>query len=111
MRAPARPVGPVLQELGARDANQEDRRIHGPLGEVLDQVEERGLGPVNVLEEDDQGPFAGERHEQASGRPEDLLTLRFRRDADRVSEAFSERPRLLSVGEQVTGRELTDDLA
>ena len=105
VRLSAAPAGSLLEELGTGDANQEDRRTPHPLRQVLDQVEEGGLGPVHVLEEDDEGPLPGERFEQASGGPEDFLAIARRlRDADRLLEAVGERPRLVSIGEELSGR-------
>ena len=91
----AEPVRSLLEELRAGDADEEDRRFPGPLREVLDQVEERGLRPVNVLEEDDQRTAAGQRREESPRRPEDLLALdRGLRAADRLQEGLGERLRL-----------------
>ena len=97
VRLSAAPAGSLLEQLGTGDADEEDRRTPHPLRQVLDQVEEGGLGPVDVLEEDDEGPLPGERLEQAPGGPEDLLAIARRlRDADRLLEAVGERPRLVS---------------
>ena len=40
---------------------------------MLDEVEERRLGPVDVVEDDDERPPARERLEQPPDRPEALL--------------------------------------
>jgi hypothetical protein len=40
---------------------------------VLDQVEEGGLGPMEVLEDDDERSLGGERLEQLPDRPVRLL--------------------------------------
>jgi hypothetical protein len=44
---------PFLLELGSRKADDQQRRLDRPRGEVLDEVQQRGLRPVNVLEQDD----------------------------------------------------------
>ncbi len=64
---------PLLEQLGTREAQQEDglpvtRPRHG-----LDQAEERRLGPVHVLEEDHDGPLDRERLQQPSHGPGRLL--------------------------------------
>ena len=51
--APARrraEPGAALEELGPRESQDEDRLRARPLDEVLDEVEEAGVGPLEVLE-------------------------------------------------------------
>src|SRR5205823_556855 len=48
--APPAPARTDVEQLGAGKADDQERRIPHPLGEMLDQVEERVLGPVDVLE-------------------------------------------------------------
>ena len=48
-------------------------RVTEPADDVLDEIEHRGLGPVDVLEADERAAVAGESLEHASDRPEDLL--------------------------------------
>ena len=65
---PARPVRPVLQELPARHAHDEQRHPAGLLHELLDQVEQQRVGLVEVLEhQDDRAPARepGEHREDA----------------------------------------------
>ena len=52
----AAPAGPQLEQLRPGDAQQEDRRVARPVRDVLDQVEERRLRPLDVVE-DDERPF------------------------------------------------------
>ena len=66
------PQRPLLVELRAGRANEEDRGLQR-LGDPLDQVEERGLPPVNVFEEDDEWFLLGERLEELARAPEKLL--------------------------------------
>ena len=60
----AAPAGPELEQLGTGDAEQEDRRVARPVGDVLDQVEEDGLGPLEVVEDDDLRPLRRARLDQ-----------------------------------------------
>ena len=72
-------LGPVrarLEQLGPGQAQHEDRRIGDVGGEVLDQVEQRRLGPVDVVEDDDQRLLGRERLDQLANGPEDLLRRR-----------------------------------
>ncbi len=116
VRLIAAPAGSPLEQLRSGDANEQDRRFPHPLGQVLDQVEKGGLGPVHILEEDDQRSVSRQCFEQASGRPEDLLAITGGPlVANRVLEALGEWPCLVAIGEQRSigpgGGELADDLA
>ncbi len=55
----ATPVGSDVEELGARDAEQEDRRIAREVGDVLDEVDEDRLGPLQIV--DDARPAVAPR--------------------------------------------------
>ncbi len=68
----AAPVGSNVEELGARDAEQEDRRVAGEVGDVLDEVDEDRLRPLQVVDDHDLRPLGGPRLEQA---PEGELRL------------------------------------
>ncbi len=46
----AAPRRPKLEQLRSRAAQHEQRRIARPVGDVLDQIEERRLGPLQVVE-------------------------------------------------------------
>ena len=62
----------MLEELRAREAEDEERPAD-PVGQVLDQVEQRLLGPVDVLEEEDERLHVGNRLHDLARRPRDLL--------------------------------------
>ena len=75
----------VALGLGAvhvgRVSNRSGRAVHrrrrgtscDERGEVLDEVEERRLRPVDVVEDDDEGPRRSHRLEQPADAPGDLL--------------------------------------
>ena len=65
----AAPAWPLVEELGACEADEEDRRVTGPVRQVLDEVEEGRLGPLQVVEEDDERPGLRLRFEQAADGP------------------------------------------
>ena len=68
----AAPVRTTVQELGPGEDDQEDR----PLCErrdVLDEVEQHRRRVVDVLDDENDRPLAGERLEQAADRPGRLL--------------------------------------
>ena len=52
----ATPAGTVVEEFRPGDAEQEDRRASRQVGDVIEQVEEGRLTPVNVVEHHDEGP-------------------------------------------------------
>ena len=65
----AAPARPLVEELGSCEADEQNRRVAGPVGEVLDEVEERWLGPLQVVEEDDERPRPGPRPRRGGGPP------------------------------------------
>ena len=58
---------------------------------MLDEIEQRRLGPVDVLEDDEQRPFARERLEQAPHGPEELLRRSRSAAAERAEALDHER--------------------
>jgi hypothetical protein len=70
---PPAPRGALLQELGAREAEEQDRDVAGEVDDGLDEVEEGGLRPLKVVEDEQQGEIEGERLEQLADRPERLV--------------------------------------
>ena len=66
-------LGADLEQLGPSDAEQQHRGIPGPVRQVLDQVEEGRLGPMDVVEHDDERTFAREMLEQLADGPERVL--------------------------------------
>ena len=76
--APSSPPGTDVEEVGPGEAEDEQRRPH-PVGKVLDEVEHRLLGPVDVLEEEDERLHVAERVHHLARCPGDLLgaTLAF----------------------------------
>ena len=73
-----RPGGAALAELRPRDAEQQDRCARGEERDVLDQVEERLLAPLDVVEDDDQRPLRRSLLQRLAERPGDLLRRRRR---------------------------------
>ncbi len=112
-------VGPgraLLEELRSGQADDQDGDVADGVGEVLDQVQQCRLGPVDVLEDQQQRSLAGERLGQLADGPEDLFpdraggagadgALQPRGDGDRVGHAVEQR------AERPVGGGLRDDLA
>jgi hypothetical protein len=62
-----------VQQLRAGQAAQQDRGLAGPVGDVVDEVEQGRLGPVQVVQQHHQRPLAGQRLQQPAHRPRQLL--------------------------------------
>ena len=67
------PVGTVLEQLRPGEAEQHDRCVRDRRREAGEQVEQRRLGPVDVVDEHDQRPGTGRRGEEVADRPRRLL--------------------------------------
>ena len=106
--AAAAPAGPDVEQLGPREADDQQRHVLDALGEVLDQVEQRLLGPVDVLEDEHERLRVGELGRPLAGRPGDLLLAPL--GLDRLEHADGEREQ---VGDRVVaaaGAQLRDGL-
>ena len=57
---PRAPGGPLLEQLGAREGEDEQRLVARPLQKVFDEVEEGGVRPLHVLERKDRRVGVGE---------------------------------------------------
>ena len=92
--APAAPAGTQVEQLGPGEADDQERRVLDPLGQVLDELEQRILGPVDVLEDEDQRLRGRELGGPLARRPGDLLLAPLRLDplehADREREQIGD---------------------
>ena len=111
MSLPPPQPGRDVEQLGARDAEEEDRRVAREVGDVLDEVDEDGLGPLQVVDDDDLRALGRTRLEQPAERE---LRLGRRRADDRVGldadrdEDLDERPvgDALAVGEAAAAEDV-----
>ena len=76
--APASPARPDVEQLGPREADDQQRALAHPLREMVDQLEQRLLGPVDVLEDHDQRLDVGQLVGELACRPRDLRLRRAR---------------------------------
>jgi hypothetical protein len=72
IRLAASPVRPPLEQLRPRRRNDEERRLGRPVDEVVDEVEQVVVGPVQVLEDEHERTALGERLEEAPPRRKGL---------------------------------------
>ena len=95
------PARPALRELRPRERQHEDRPVARPLHQILDEIEQRAVGPVDVLEHHDRRSLIGDPlEEDPAGREQVLLVA----DAtllepEQVTEARPDEPALVRVGD------------
>ena len=83
----AAPARAPLEQLGPRGCDRQQRDVRDPVDELVHEVEQALVRPVEVLEDDDEWPLLGHRLEKASpggeGRlPAVVPELRLGREAD-----------------------------
>ena len=69
----AAPAGVTVEQLGPRNAEEQDRRVARLVREIVDELEEGGLRPLQVVEDDDEWPAPSESLEELADGPEGLL--------------------------------------
>ena len=111
------PPWPFLQELNACEAENENRSL-GPFAQVFHEMEQRRLGPVDVVEDDDDRALARQGLQQTPYGPEGFARRsRGLRKPDQFGDAAGDDVRVLLALEQLTDagqrcvrRRLTHDL-
>ena len=89
VQLPAGPPGVLVEQLGTPHAREQDRCVPREVGDVFDEIEERRLSPLQVVDREDQRPIDGEGLHQRPERPEHLIRRRLAaRDADRLPDEF-----------------------
>ena len=87
--AASAPSGANVEQLGPGEADEQERRLAHPGGQVLDELEQRLLGPVDVLEDEHERLNVGELVGPGTGCPGDLLRAALLLDG--VEDAGGER--------------------
>jgi len=72
---PAAPRGSSVGELRSRERHDEDRMLAGPLDQVFDEVQERAVRPVDVLEDHHRRSFLGDPLEEDPAGGEEVLLV------------------------------------
>ncbi len=86
---PAAPRRPRLEQIGAAERDHHDRDVLRPVRDVIDQVEQRRLGPMHVVEHDHERPAPRQRLQERPDRPERLVHAgRALADPDHLRHAF-----------------------
>ena len=78
--APAAPAGTDVEQFRSRQRDQQQRRVAHPGREVLDQLEQRLLCPVNVLEDEHERLLLRHSLRPLARGPGDLLLAALRVD-------------------------------
>ena len=73
VRQVGRPSGSFLQQIAPGEAEDEDRGVPARAQEILEEIEERGFGPLQVVQDHDERVFPGHLLQQPADRPERLL--------------------------------------
>ena len=89
-RAPSRNARPVFEKLLARKADDRDRP-RSLVREVLDELEEGRLRPVDVVEDEDERPLARARFAELAEEPGELGRRRRRLGVERCEDCVALR--------------------
>ncbi len=73
---PTGPAGTLVQELRSGEREEEHRHVANARGERLEQVEQAGVGPVDVLEQEQRRPFRAQGLHEDARREEEGLAVR-----------------------------------
>ena len=71
----AAPAGTPVEQLGAGRADDQQRHRPGPLDQVLDELEHRVVGPLQVLEQKHEGPVRRQALEESPPGGEELVLV------------------------------------
>ena len=74
---------PGRRELGAEGQQQQSRYRAYPLDQLVDELQRRGVGPMDILEQHERRPPAGQRLELIEQDLERKLLLALRREVER----------------------------
>ena len=99
------PVRPTVEQLGTGQGHDDERDVLRPLQELLDEVEEPRIGPLEVLEQHDRrGSLGDPLEEDAPGGEQDVAAA----GRGRFESEEGEQGRLDPVAVVVGGDELGD---
>ena len=97
--SPAHP-GLIVEELGAGHAREQEGNAFGELGDVADEFDELRLGPLEVVEHEDDGSLGRHSLEQHADCPHLLGRGPAARDSDRLTNALRD-----AIGQLASARE------
>ena len=97
---PTGPGRPLVKELWAGQAHEQDRGASGPLRDVLDEVQKGRLAPVHVVQDDDEWPISCQCFQELSDRPEALLASAGVGKPDELGDPGGDERGIVLVGEK-----------
>ena len=87
-----------IEQLGAGDRQQQDRRVARPIGDVLDEVQHRRLGPLQVVDHHDERLRARQLLPGTCRTPQNVSSAGDRRSSERpISGAHPVQDRVASA--------------
>ena len=97
------PAGVAIGQLRPGERDHEDRLVPRPLEQVLDELDERGVGPLDVLEDQDDGALLGHALEEQPPAGEEILAVRGAAvaEAEQLLQARLDERALLRVGDHL----------
>ena len=97
----------MIEQLRPGDAEQEQRRVPSEIGDVVDEVEERRLRPLEVVEDENEWLLSCHPLEDAAGLERDLVPVGPEVDLAGERLDLGERPVRdpLPVGQAATGEQ------
>jgi hypothetical protein len=94
---PSRQLRPRRAQLGSRHHQDQHRRGSNLVAQMHHQVDEGGLGPVHVVQDDDQRAPSGCRLHQPADRPERLVFRGGGADAHHAQRHVDHGPRRVRI--------------
>ena len=96
----------AVEELGPRRAEQQDRRVARLLGQVLDERQERRLGPLQVVEDDHERAALRDPLEELAHRPGGHLAGAgaAAAETERVEDQLADQVGLVLAGQELGDR-------
>ena len=88
-----------VEELWPRHAREQQRRLDDPVGEVLDEIEHRGLCPLHVVDHERDWLPASEPFEESADRPQRLLARFTALQPEELRELAADALGVLVVGD------------
>ena len=90
VRRAATPRRPDVEQIRTRHAAEQDRHAPRPSGDVVDEVQERGLPPVDIVEDQEERHVLRDRLDEVTDRPERLLRRSHLTDAEELRHATAD---------------------
>ena len=103
-------LGTPLELVRAGDPDHEQRHVRQPREQLEQQVEQRGLGPVGIVDDQHERPPAGQRAEEDEKRPVGVLAGLALLDPDRGGDAPDGHRGDRQLGGELVGRAAAPDL-